>query len=365
MKRVFVLLLVMVLVLAGGTASGQASVFRYTEASELTLVGKLFNDTPNPYHRVDTSRFDGLTRRENTLVRMSSGIACAFRTNSTAITVTTIYREPTFPVNGNGISTRGYDLYIREKGEWLYAASAINPDDRLGEELMLISGMQEGRTYDCLLYLPLYSELESVKIGIEENAFIEPLENPFRHRIAVFGSSFTHGSSTSRAGMSYPAQLSRYTGLQMLSLGVSGNCLLQDSFCDILCAAPDVDAFVFDAFSNPSASTMKKRLFPFIEKLQAAHPGVPLVFQRTIWREQRNFNAVKDAAENKKMHTADSLMAIAVKKYKDVYYITPNATSKAHDTSVDGIHPGDHGYTLWAGSIRKPLTRILCKYGIR
>ena len=190
MKRVFVLLLVMVLVLAGGTASGQASVFRYTEASELTLVGKLFNDTPNPYHRVDTSRFDGLTRRENTLVRMSSGIACAFRTNSTAITVTTIYREPTFPVNGNGISTRGYDLYIREKGEWLYAASAINPDDRLGEELMLISGMQEGRTYDCLLYLPLYSELESVKIGIEENAFIEPLENPFRHRIAVFGSSF-------------------------------------------------------------------------------------------------------------------------------------------------------------------------------
>ena len=110
---------------------------------------------------------------------------------------------------------------------------------------------------------------------------------------------------------------------------------------------------------------MKKRLFPFIEKLQAAHPGVPLVFQRTIWREQRNFNAVKDAAENKKMHTADSLMAIAVKKYKDVYYITPNATSKAHDTSVDGIHPGDHGYTLWAGSIRKPLTRILCKYGIR
>lgn len=62
--------------------------------------------------------------------------------------------------------------------------------------------------------------------------------------------------------------------------------------------ALDVDAFLFDAFSNPGAATMEKRLFPFIEKLQAAHPG-------------------------------------------------------------------DHGYTLWAESIQKPLKRILRKYGIQ
>lgn len=363
MNRLIVL--VLVLVLAGGYASGQSPRYRYTEASELTLVGKLFPDTPNPYHRVDTARFNGLTRRENTLVRMSSGIACAFRTNSTEIRVRTHYLEPTFPTNGNGISTRGYDLYIREKGRWYYAASGVNSDDSLEEDLVLISGMEEGRSYDCLLYLPLYSEVGSVQIGILEGADIDLIDNPFRHRIAVFGSSFTHGSSTSRAGMSYPAQFSRNTGLQMLSLGVSGNCLLQDSFCDILCAAQDVDAFVFDAFSNPSAGTMEKRLFPFIEKLQAAHPGVPLIFQRTIWREQRHFNSYKDAAEQKKMSMADSLMAIALKRYDDVYYITPNATSKAHDTSVDGVHPGDHGYTLWAESIRKPLKRILRKYGIK
>ncbi len=65
------------------------------------------------------------------------------------------------------------------------------------------------------------------------------------------------------------------------------------------------------------------------------------------------------------MHTADSLMAIAVKRYKDVYYIRPNATDQAHDTSVDGVHPGDHGYTLWAESIQKSLKRILRKYGIK
>lgn len=359
-------MVLVLLVLTGGIiASGQSPRYHFTEASGLTLIGKIFGDTPNPYHRVDTSRFNNLTRRENTLVRMSSGIACAFRTNSTAISVKTVYLAPTFPTNGNGISTRGYDLYIRENGKWRYAASGVNDDDSLKENLVLIQNLQEGRSYDCLLYFPLYSELGSVQIGILEGADIHPLDNPFRHRIAIFGSSFTHGSSTSRAGMSYPAQLSRATGLQMLSLGVSGNCLLQDSFRDILCAAPDIDAFVFDAFSNPSAATMRKRLFPFIEKLQAAHPGVPLIFQRTIWREQRNFNTLKDAQGKKKMQVADSLMAIAVKRYPDVYYITPNATSKTHETSVDGVHPGDHGYTLWAESIRKPIRRILRKYGIK
>lgn len=365
MRREIVLVLVLLVLTGGFTASGQSPRYSYTEASNLTLVGKLFPDTPNPYHRVDTARFKGLTRRENTLVRMSSGLACAFRTNSTSISVRTVYLAPTFPTNGNGISTRGYDLYIRENGKWYYAASGVNADDKLEDELILIKDMQEGRTYDCLLYFPLYSELGSVQIGVLQGADIDKLDNPFRHRIAVFGSSFTHGSSTSRAGMSYPAQFSRNTGLQMLSLGVSGNCLLQDSFCDILCAAPDIDAFVFDAFSNPSAKTMEERLFPFIEKLQSAHPGVPLIFQKTIWREQRHFNTLKDAQEEKKMHIADSLMAIAVKRYKDVYYITPNATSKAHDTSVDGIHPGDKGYTLWAESIRKPIKRILRKYGIK
>lgn len=364
MKRLYVLVLV-VLLLTGGSASGQSQPFVFTEASELTLVGKLFPDTPVPYHRVDTARFRGLTPRENTLVRMSSGIACAFRTSSTAISVRTVYTHPTFPTNGNGISTRGYDLYIREDGRWLYAASGVNPDNRLEDNLVLISDMPEGRTFDCLLYLPLYSEESSVQVGTLEGALIEPLENPFRYRLAVFGSSYTHGSSTSRAGMSYPAQCSRNTGWQFLSLGVSGNCLLQDSFCDMLCAAEDIDAFLFDAFSNPKADVMEARLFPFIEKLQAAHPGVPLIFQRTIWREQRRFNTVKEASEAAKMHMADSLMALAVKRYKDVYYITPNATSAAHDTSVDGVHPGDHGYTLWAQSIQKPLRRILRKYGIK
>lgn len=341
-------------------ASAQNSVMVYTEASDLTLTGKLMSTT-NPYHRVDTVRFKGFTKSENNQVRNSAGIAVAFRTDSKTISVLTDYGEVGWPNNTSGFSARGYDLYIRQDGRWIWAGAGVPGD--LGKPFNIISNM-DGTMKECLMYLPLLSEEFSVKIGVDPGAVLVPLDNPFRHRIGIFGSSFTHGVSTSRAGMTYPAIFSRETGLQLLSLGCNGNCKMQDYFADVLAAA-DVDAFIFDSFSNPSIEQIKERLFPFIEKLQAAHPGKPLIFQRTIYREWRNFNKKIDQEQAAKIEVADSLMKIACKKYKDVYYIHPDASAPDHETSQDGTHPSDRGYQLWARSIEKPVKKILRKYWIR
>ena len=58
-------------------------------------------------------------------------------------------------------------------------------------------------------------------------------------------------------------------------------------------------------------------------------------------------------------------MAIACKKYKDVYFISTNATESNHETSIDGTHPSDYGYGVWEKSIEKKVLRILKKYGIK
>lgn len=338
--------------------------FSFTDAQELTLLGQLFPENPNPYHRVDTTRFKGFTSGENRQVRSSTGIICAFRTNSTIISVKPEYGDVLFPSNTMGLAARGFDLYIRKDGQWLYAASAVSGDKNLNNRLLIINNM-DGEEKECLLYLPIYSEIKDLKIGVQEGRKLEPLENPFRHRIAFFGSSFTHGISTSRSGMNYPSQLGRATGLHILNLGCSGNCRLQPYFCDVLCAV-DADAFVFDSFSNPPIAEIEERLFPFIEKMQKAHPGKPLVFQRTIYRERRNFNTSTEEFERKRQERVEELMREAVRKYKDVYYVeTTNATSPTHETSVDGTHPGDYGYTLWAESLQRPLLKILKRYGLK
>ena len=364
MKRI-ILVVAAALICAGGWAQTPKDVnYVFTEASDLNLIGKILKDTPNPYHRVDTVRYKGFTKGENNQVRCAAGLAVLFKTNSSTISVKTEYGYEYNAVNTMPLAYRGYDLYIKKDGKWLWAgAGATNAGAKSKDNKVIIKDMDRDEK-ECMLYLPIYCELLSVKIGIEEGAKIESLESPFRHRVGIFGSSYTHGISTSRAGMSYPMQFMRHTGIQLLSLGCSGNCKMQPYFADVLCDA-EVDALIFDAFSNPNAEMIRERLFPFIEKIQSAHPDIPLIFQQTIYRQARNFSKSADRNEHAKQYTAAELMKQAYKKYKNVYVIQTNATDDLHETSVDGVHPGDYGYTLWARSIEKPILKILKKYGIR
>ena len=359
MKRI---LFFAALFLCISAAAQNSKGFTFTEASDLNLIGKILDGTPNPYHRVDTCKYKGFTKGENEQVRCSAGLAVLFRTDSPAISVKSEYGYYNMGTNTMGIALRGYDLYIKKDGQWIYAASkAGNPGK--DENLVMISGM-DGSMKECMLYLPIYSEMYSVKIGVKEGSVIESLESPFRHRIAIFGSSFTQGISISRPGMSYPMQFMRHTGLQILSLGCSGNCKLQPYFADVL-ADCKADAMIFDSFSNPDARMIKERLFPFIEKIRESHPDIPLIFMQTIYRESRNFSLASDKSEQAKMDMAAALMKEAVKKYDNVYFIIPDTGKNARESSVDGTHPSDMGYMGWAESIEKPVLRILKKYGIR
>lgn len=356
-------LLIIALAVAATAVNAQNPKYVYTEASDLNLIGKLI-DTPNPYHRVDTVKYKGFTKGENVQVRCGAGLAVLFKTDSKSISLKPEYGYQNNGHTTMGIALRGFDLYIRKDGKWLFASIAC---PKAGADqnapLTLIKDMPEG-VKECMLYLPICSELRSLGIGVEQGASLEALESPFRHRIGIFGSSFTHGISTTRPGMSYPMQLQRWTGLQFLNLGCSGVGKLQSYYATVLCDA-DVDALVFDMFSNPNVQLIEERLFPFIEKIQKSHPDIPLVFQQTIYRERRNFDCATEAYEAEKQEVAARLMKEACKKYDNVYFIQTNATDKLHETSTDGTHPSDYGYTLWARSIQKPLLKIFRKYGIK
>ena len=367
MKR-YILVFAAILFYVAAFAQEDSSVeYKYVDATKLTVVGKVFNDTPVPFHRLDTEKFKGFNEKEATLMTYSSGIAIAFQSDSPSISIIPTYGKIRLSPATATVSTRGFDLYIKDTegrygkpGNWVFAESHAGRADKPAT----IKDCMDDSMKEFLLYLPTYSEVLDLKIGVEKGYHIKKTDNPFRHRIAIFGSSFTHGASTSRPGMTYPAQLGRMTGLQFLSLGCSGNCKLQQHFAEALAAA-DVDAIVFDAFSNPSAGMIRDSLFPFIETIQKSHPDIPLIFQQTIYRETRNFNAAKDASEAEKMATAEAMMQEAMSKYQNVYFIVPNAASEAHDTSVDGTHPGDYGYWIWAESVRDQIVEILAKYGIR
>ena len=68
MRKVFVIIILLCSYLTYGQTPKDVK-YVFTEASELTLIGKIHEDTPNPYHRVDTVKYKGFTEKENRQVR--------------------------------------------------------------------------------------------------------------------------------------------------------------------------------------------------------------------------------------------------------------------------------------------------------
>lgn len=376
MKKITLLLLAMAMVCTGAMA--QKNV-KWVDAQSLTHLGKLCQTT-NPYHRVEVANYPEFNSTESRLLRKSAGESIIFETNST-----TIWVKATFGfARETGGMTRnascGFNLYIEKDGQWTWASSksqsiyslkdgVITDTDKDGTRLIdrplqMIANMDKSDK-KCILYLPLYSELVHLEIGVEAGAEIKAMENPFRHKIAIFGSSFTHGSCASAAGQTYPAFLQRQTGLYFCGLGMSGNSKLQPVIGRIL-GGTDADAIVVDAFSNPTIKIIDERIDLFIGEIRAQRPEIPIIFLRTIYRESRNFDLKSEKKEQDRIDHVEKVMKRVTSTYDNVYFINvKDQTGTDHETSADGIHPTSWGYKRWADAIQKPLQKILKKHGIK
>jgi lysophospholipase L1-like esterase len=343
------------------TMTAQTPALKYIDATQLNVIGKIA-PTPQPYHRIDTQKYGGFTDYQQILVKESAGLKVCFKTNSSTISIKSYYSDYPNANNMTVINQLGYTLYIKKDGKWLYAGSG--GERKSGKPWNIVSNMKAGEK-ECLLYMPSFAIVDTLQIGVDSNATITASANPFRHRIVLFGSSFTHGTCANRPGMSYPMILERNTGLHIINLGMSGNSELQQSFARVLADA-DADAFIFDAFSNPLANTIEERFDDFVKTIRAKHPTTPLIFMQTIYRENRNFDEKYDKREQDKMDVAEKVVKNAMKTDKNIYFINPkNMTGDDHDTSTDGIHPCTMGYARWADAIERPIVKILSKYGIK
>lgn len=345
-----------------GLSAQKTNELEFVSGHDLTLINKLM-DTPRRYARVDTTKYDGFTDYQRRgLVQHSAGLALAFETNSERITCKMDFINKNTAYNESDLAASGVDLYIKSiEGEWIYAGNNT-PRKSPGEVFNVVSNLAPGNK-ECILYLPIISIVDSIYIGVTPGSYVRPIDNPFRHRIVFWGSSYTHGISASRPGMAYPLQFERATGLHTPVLGVSGNSKLQQSFARVLADTP-ADAFVFDAFSNPSAAEIEANFDSFLATLRAKHPETPVIFMQTIYRERRNYDTALNAKEQAKQDMARKVVEKAMEKDPNLYFIEPN-TGNNHDSTCDGTHPSDLGYYHWMLSIKEPILEILAKYNIR
>lgn len=363
MKKLSLFILMASLAIFSADAAGK-SKYNYVDAANFTAVNKAQNDSLT-YKRLDISKYPDLTPRMRHYFGFPTGVALRFRTNSTAIRARWEVPDTANRYNNTALSSKGMDLYIRDNntGRWLWAGLAAPKYNGQQNAYTMVANM-DTTMKECLLYLPIFQELEKLQLGVLPGSVIESDGGIVTAPIVAMGSSFTHGAASSRAGMPWPAQLSRRLGIDIANLGTSGICKLEPVLADII-ADTDAQMFIFDTFSNPSAEQIHERLVPFVKRIREAHPTTPLVFLQTFYRDRANFNLKHRKDEDDKRAAAEDEMARLTASDPNIYFINPGLyAGDDHEATCDGIHPSDLGYKRAVDNIEPHIRQLVKKYNI-
>lgn len=331
---------------------------KYADAGNLQIVNRAQPDSPG-FHRLDTGKYPTLSARAGVYYDFSTGLALRFNTDSRNIAARWTTTDTLSRVNTQPIAQKGLDLYIRRDGRWVHAGVGAPKYQGKKHSSNIVMSMEPG-VKECLLYLPVFSRLDALSIGIDSAAYItsDGVEAP-GPKVVAMGSSITHGVGVSRSGMAWPALLGRRLGLDIPNLGTSGISKLEQFYARII-ADTEAEAFVFDVFSNPDAKQIESRLADFVATIRKAHPTTPLIFLQTEVRETTNFDTKKRAFEQAKRDMAAREMARLMQTDKNLYFIDPGLEiGSDHEATVDGVHPSDMGTVRIVDHLVPVLTDLL------
>lgn len=355
--------LVAVMAVAGVKSGVAAPKIKYVDATTLNIINKAQEGGP-ALERIDNTKYE-MPKGSRHYMRYSTGMAVAFKTDSRNIRAkwNTISKN-VVGSNTTSIVHSGIDLYINDEGVWRYAGSARPKAGKFEHEFALVQYMDEGEK-ECIAYLPTFNGMTLLEIGVDEEASIEALPSPFKHKIVFVGSSLTHGASASRPGITYVARIGRALNAEVPNIGLSGKCKLDDYFADIVCDTK-ADAFVFDAFSNSTKKHIDERLYNFVKRITEVHPTTPMIFLQTEKRDIGYFNLRMRKWNDEQRGAAEEWMPKICKEFKNVYFVNPGIyVGEDGEGTIDGTHLNDLGVQRTVDMVVPKLKKILKKYGVK
>jgi len=256
------------------------------------------------------------------------------------------------------IAVSGIDLYIGEPGsESFWKVS--NPKQSTGEyEHVFFDGM-DSEMREFTLYLPTYSKLVSLKIGIDAGATItRPTPYEKIKPIVSYGTSITQGACSSRCSNGYVAQLGRRLNCDMVNLGFSGSAHCEPIMAEMLLEI-DASIYLIDCVANMDATLMNARYETFVNTIRSAKPDVPIVlmtknhYAKEIVEGPDFYNDQHEA-----LYTTYSNRLAAGDQNIHLFDTGALIPTGGDHPSADGTHLTDEGFTRIADGLEPVLEQI-------
>jgi hypothetical protein len=216
---------------------------------------------------------------------------------------------------------------------------------------------------EYMLYLPLYDGLANLEIGVKSTASIgnPQVDSPRKEKPVVFyGTSITQGGCASRAGMSYPNQLSRMLDRQIINLGFSGNGQLDFEIAEMI-ADIDASCYVIDCLPNVSVDQMNEKYLRFLEILREKKPDVPILLVETILFPHMYFDQSVSTSVQEKNVTLRRIFSDQKKKGDHhVYYMKADKLiGNDYEATVDGVHLTDLGFLRISQNLYPAINKLI------
>ena len=362
MKRIFSAFILTLALL--GTASAQK--LEWVDGTSLNICGHTIRNAKNPYSRLDAKAYNFENSAIIRYSRYPSGVYVMFKTNSTQVAVDWELASPKVRDNMTPIVQLGVDLYVKQNNEWRFCSvGRVSASSKVTSYKKTLVRNMDNSEKEFMLYLPLWNEVTSLKIGIDEGAEISATPSPYKHRVVAYGTSTLHAASPSRPGMAPLARLSRMLGVDFVNFSYSGQGKMEPESAEVL-ADCQTDAIICYCFGNTTPTEIEERIDAFAERVVKAHPDKAIIFLPPFLFNPQNVNLVKREFAIKKRETIARKMAVLTKKYKNVHYIDiPDACGPDNDASIDNSHPNDLGFDRILQSYGPKIAKILKKYGIK
>ena len=336
----------------------------FTDASVFPVYGKASNDTKTPYQRLPAA-LEGVSRGPVwRLGTQSAGLYIRFRSNSTSIHARWTSTYGSWLSNMNPTGVRGLDLYILVDGTWRPAGVGRPSQEKTSTDCLIRNMTPETREY--MLYLSLYDGIDSLEIGVDEGATLEPaqVEKPRRDRpVVMYGTSILQGCSASRPGMAHTNMISRALDREVINLGFSGNALLDLEIARLMAAVPDPAVYVLDYAPNAYAPMIKEHGEEFFRILRDAHPDVPVIFIEDVIFPHTLFDsAIRKEVEDKNFEQKSLFDRLKKQGEKGIYFIpAAKMTEPDGESTADTIHLTDLGMQRYVDLVLPVIRKAMRK----
>jgi len=140
----------------------------------------------------------------------------------------------------------------------------------------------------CELWLPANAILELRALRIDDGARIEPTPTRLRRRWVHHGSSISHCMEASSPTQTWPAVAARLADVELLNLGLGGNCHLdqfvartmRDEPADVLSLKVGINVVNMDSLKE---RTFAPALHGFIDTVRDGKPHTPFLIASPIY----------------------------------------------------------------------------------